>query len=41
MFCDSLLDDADWLKRYATNAQATSYPTNLIRDTCSVARGDA
>ncbi|MFN7982176.1 MAG: M3 family metallopeptidase [Vicinamibacterales bacterium] len=32
MFCDSLLDDADWLKRYATNAQGDVMPDDLIRD---------
>lgn len=30
MFCDSLLDDADWLKRYAFNAQGESIPDTLI-----------
>ena len=32
MFCDSLLDDADWLKRYAVNAQGDGMPDDLIRD---------
>lgn len=32
MFCDSLLDDADWLKRYATNAHGAAMPDDLIRD---------
>jgi len=32
MFCDSLLDDADWLKRYATNAHGEVMPDDLIRD---------
>jgi hypothetical protein len=32
MFCDSLLDDADWLKRYAHNAQGQVIPDTLIRD---------
>ncbi len=31
MFCDSLLDDADWLKRYATNAAGEPMPDALIR----------
>lgn len=31
MFCDSLLEDADWLKRYATNAQGEPMPDALIR----------
>ncbi|MFZ2309117.1 MAG: M3 family metallopeptidase [Rhodoferax sp.] len=30
MFCDSLLDDADWLKRYAHNAQGDPIPDALI-----------
>jgi oligoendopeptidase F len=30
MFCDSLLDDADWLKRYAHNAQGEPIPDTLI-----------
>lgn len=30
MFCDSLLDDADWLKRYARNAKGESIPDELI-----------
>jgi hypothetical protein len=29
MFCDSLLDDADWLKRYARNAEGESIPDAL------------
>ena len=32
MFCDSLLNDADWLKRYARNAQGQVIPDALIRD---------
>jgi hypothetical protein len=32
MFCDSLLDDADWLKRYATGADGTPIPDELIRE---------
>lgn len=32
MFCDSLLEDADWLKRYAKNAQGESVPDTLIHD---------
>nr|WP_113869211.1 M3 family metallopeptidase [Brenneria salicis]NMN91270.1 oligoendopeptidase F [Brenneria salicis ATCC 15712 = DSM 30166]RBP58109.1 oligoendopeptidase F [Brenneria salicis ATCC 15712 = DSM 30166]RLM29095.1 peptidase M3 [Brenneria salicis ATCC 15712 = DSM 30166] len=31
MFCDSLLHDADWLKRYAQNAQGEVIPDELIR----------
>ena len=31
MFCDSLLDDADWLKRYAKNAAGETIPDALIR----------
>ncbi|MBI3229150.1 MAG: peptidase M3 [Burkholderiales bacterium] len=31
MFCDSLLEDADWLKRYAKNAQGEAMPDELIR----------
>ncbi|MEH0835025.1 M3 family metallopeptidase [Pectobacterium cacticida] len=31
MFCDSLLGDADWLKRYATNAQGETIPDALIQ----------
>ncbi|UDQ77456.1 M3 family metallopeptidase [Pectobacterium brasiliense] len=31
MFCDSLLGDADWLKRYANNAQGETIPDELIR----------
>ncbi|MCA6943318.1 M3 family metallopeptidase [Pectobacterium polaris] len=31
MFCDSLLGDADWLKRYAKNAQGDTIPDELIR----------
>ena len=30
MFCDSLLDDADWLKRYAKNAAGEAVPDALI-----------
>jgi oligoendopeptidase F len=30
MFCDSLLDDADWLKRYARNEQGEPVPDDLI-----------
>ncbi|MGL4887297.1 MAG: M3 family metallopeptidase [Aeromonas veronii] len=32
MFCDSLLDDADWLKRYATNAAGEPIPDALIKE---------
>jgi oligoendopeptidase F len=32
MFCDSLLGDADWLKRYAQNAHGEAIPDTLIRD---------
>ncbi len=31
MFCDSLLNDADWLKRYATNAKGEAMPDALIQ----------
>ncbi len=31
MFCDSLLGDADWLKRYAWNTQGEPMPDALIR----------
>lgn len=31
MFCDSLLNDADWLKRYATNGAGEPVPDTLIR----------
>jgi oligoendopeptidase F len=30
MFCDSLLSDADWLKRYAVNAAGEPIPDDLI-----------
>ena len=30
MFCDSLLEDADWLKRYAHNAKGEPVPDELI-----------
>lgn len=30
MFCDSLLEDADWLKRYAKNEQGEAVPDELI-----------
>ncbi|MGN6830946.1 M3 family metallopeptidase [Paucibacter sp. M5-1] len=32
MFCDSLLNDADWLKRYARNAAGEAIPDALIRE---------
>lgn len=32
MFCDSLLEDADWLKRYAVNAAGEPVPDALIHD---------
>jgi hypothetical protein len=32
MFCDSLLHDADWLKRYAFNAHGQAIPDALIHD---------
>ena len=32
MFCDSLLDDADWLKRYAQNDAGEPVPDDLIRE---------
>jgi oligoendopeptidase F len=31
MFCDSLLDDADWLKRYALTVKGEAVPDELIR----------
>ena len=31
MFCDSLINDADWLKRYALNAAGDPIPDSLIR----------
>ncbi|HEJ9095310.1 M3 family metallopeptidase [Serratia odorifera] len=31
MFCDSLLDDADWLKRYAKNSAGETVPDALIK----------
>ncbi|MBB5020351.1 oligoendopeptidase F [Chitinivorax tropicus] len=31
MFCDSLLEDADWLKRYAYNAAGEVIPDTLIK----------
>jgi len=31
MFCDSLLNDADWLKRYALNAAGEAMPDDLIQ----------
>ncbi|CAJ1869040.1 hypothetical protein LMCDFJHI_03150 [Aeromonas salmonicida] len=31
MFCDSLLDDADWLKHYARNAAGEVIPDSLIK----------
>ena len=31
MFCDSLLDDPDWLKRYALSARGEAMPDELIR----------
>ncbi|WP_265583977.1 M3 family metallopeptidase [Chitinimonas koreensis] len=31
MFCDSLLEDADWLKRYARDAAGAAMPDELIR----------
>ncbi|TNI51495.1 M3 family metallopeptidase [Aeromonas veronii] len=32
MFCDSLLDDADWLKRYARNVAGEAIPDALIKE---------
>jgi hypothetical protein len=32
MFCDSLLGDADWLKRYARNGKGEPIPDQLIHD---------
>ncbi|WP_028865416.1 M3 family metallopeptidase [Psychromonas aquimarina] len=31
MFCDSLLNDGDWLKKYAVNAQREVIPDSVIR----------
>ena len=31
MFCDSLLDDADWLKRYARSESGEAIPDSLIK----------
>ncbi|GAB2644309.1 M3 family metallopeptidase [Vibrio panuliri] len=31
MFCDSLLNDADWLKRYALNSQGEAVPDHVIQ----------
>ena len=31
MFCDSLLNDADWLKKYACNAQGEVIPDTIIQ----------
>ncbi len=31
MFCDSVLEDADWLKRYALNERGEAMPDELIR----------
>jgi oligoendopeptidase F len=31
MFCDSVLEDADWLKRYAANSAGEPMPDGLIR----------
>jgi oligoendopeptidase F len=33
MFCDSLLEDADWLKTYALNEDGESVPNELIKET--------
>lgn len=35
MFCDSLLEDADWLTRYARNASGDPMPQDVIRDLIS------
>lgn len=32
MFCDSLIDDADWLLRYAKSADGTPIPAALVRE---------
>jgi Zn-dependent oligopeptidase len=32
MFCDSLLDDADWLKAYAHSADGQPMPDDLVRE---------
>ncbi|MDN3617647.1 M3 family metallopeptidase [Vibrio gallaecicus] len=31
MFCDSLLNDADWLKQYAINAEGEAVPDDIIK----------
>lgn len=31
MFCDSLLNDADWLKQYARDAQGNTVPNDVIK----------
>jgi hypothetical protein len=32
MFCDSLIDDADWLRRYATTPDGAPIPAALVRE---------
>ena len=32
MFCDSLIDDADWLLRYASTQEGAPIPASLVRD---------
>jgi hypothetical protein len=32
MFCDSLIDDADWLLRYAKTAEGAPIPASLVRE---------
>lgn len=38
MFCDSLLGDADWLKRYARTVDGQAMPDALIRDRIAAAQ---
>lgn len=38
MFCDSLLNDADWLIRYARNPEGDPIPVPLIRDRISASQ---
>jgi oligoendopeptidase F len=38
MFCDSLLNDGDWLVRYARNSSGETMPLRLIRDRITTAQ---
>ncbi len=38
MFCDSLLGDADWLKRYARTVEGQAIPDELIHDRIAAAQ---